>query len=406
MKSPKPTKARETAEMTNDLRQNKTENNCHSEVLFLPDFNTTASLVTDEPVIIDDRVMVQTQRKVLGRQHKNALAEALPFREHRFRKTNTNELRLLQKSLGILPESPYFLGDPVFISIDFKYSPYNPKTRFIRLREVGISSLDTRNRDKSISSQHYRTVTDTKEFVFGQSIDATQEEITDLLRRLLFPENKDRKLILVGQGINHQTRVLKGLGLNLALASSVEYIFDTYLLAVEVFNQDCDLSRLLTKLGIQGTHSRNAGNDASFILRAMLLLAIYEAKKEDNPHQRRLKEYGEAARKKVRTIPCSLQYTPLVKHTKECLSNFSFSGNAIQSLAVNTAFKFSNKSSTDSASLSAPSSEIKSSLNQMTNKDRWLEQIYTQRRDLGSTVAITLFCLIVMTKYWEMLGHR
>ena len=104
-------------------------------------------------------------------------------------------------------QEPKFL-DVIFIAIDFEYSHYSPKTGRIRLREVGISMLDTRNLCHQnislkdvISTQHYRTATDTKEFLFGKSIDILSDELVLILKRLLYLEDESpqqiRNLILV-----------------------------------------------------------------------------------------------------------------------------------------------------------------------------------------------------------------
>ena len=60
------------------------------------------------------------------------------------------------------------LLDVILVAIDFEYSHYSPKTGRIRLREVGISMLDTRDLchkivslENVISTQRYRTVTAT-----------------------------------------------------------------------------------------------------------------------------------------------------------------------------------------------------------------------------------------------------
>lgn len=177
------------------------------------------------------------------------------------------------------------------------------------MREVGISSLDTRDipyksLKKVISSQHFRTVTDTKQFLFGTSVDTEQDKLVALLKGLLLHDDEHesrkeaRRLILVGHGFSFEIQVLRGLGINLALAPKVENIFDTYYLGQEVFGQDFNLSRLTTQLGIHRGHFHNAGNDAGFFLRAMLLLAIHGLLQSDSHEQLklRLEKYDQIAR--------------------------------------------------------------------------------------------------------------
>ncbi|PVH75311.1 hypothetical protein DL98DRAFT_536712 [Cadophora sp. DSE1049] len=178
--------------------------------------------------------------------------------------------------------------DVIFIAIDFEYSHYSPKTGRIGLREVGISMLDTRDLRYQnnylkdvISTQHYRTVTDTKSFLFGESIDVLQDELVLILKRLFYLEDgspkQTRNLILVGHGLGFKIKAIKGAGIDLNLASSVIEIFDTEFLGYEVFGKDfkCSLSNVVQKTGILGGFYHNVGNDANFSLRAMFLLACY-----------------------------------------------------------------------------------------------------------------------------------
>ncbi|KAH7370097.1 hypothetical protein BKA65DRAFT_372677, partial [Rhexocercosporidium sp. MPI-PUGE-AT-0058] len=169
-----------------------------------------------------------------------------------------------------------------FIAIDFEYSHHSPKTGRIRLREVGISMLDTRglchqsgSLKDVISTQHYRTVADTKKFLFGKSVDISQDDLVLILKRLLYLDDgspkPNRDLILVGHGFGFEIKVLRGLGLDLNLASSVVEIFDTEFLGYEVFgkNFNSSLSKVVEATGISGGFFHNAGNDANFSLRAM-----------------------------------------------------------------------------------------------------------------------------------------
>jgi hypothetical protein len=174
-------------------------------------------------------------------------------------------------------QEPKFL-DVIFIAIDFEYSHYSPKTGRIRLREVGISMLDTRNLCHQnislkdvISTQHYRTATDTKEFLFGKSIDILSDELVLILKRLLYLEDESpqqiRNLILVSHGFGFEIKAMKALGLDLNLASSVIEIFDTEFLGYEVFGKNfkCSLSNVVKETGISGGFF--------FIMQAMMLIS-------------------------------------------------------------------------------------------------------------------------------------
>jgi len=176
------------------------------------------------------------------------------------------------------PQEPEFL-DAIFIAIDFEYSHYSPKTGRIRLREVGISMLDTRDLGHQnvhpkdvISTQHYRTVTDTKKFLFGETVDTLQEELILILKRLLYIEDELpeqlRDIILVGHGLSFEIKVMKGLRIDLNLATSVIEIFDTEFLGYEVFGKDfkCSLSNVVRKIGVSG---------GLFTTQAMMLILVF-----------------------------------------------------------------------------------------------------------------------------------
>ncbi|KAE8443513.1 hypothetical protein EG329_001825 [Mollisiaceae sp. DMI_Dod_QoI] len=201
--------------------------------------------------------------------------------------------------------------DAIFIAIDFEYSHYSPKSGRIRLREVGISMFDTRNLyhqnghlNNAISTQHYRTVTNTRKFIFGQTIDILQDELVTVLKRLLYIENNNlgeiRDLILVGHGFGFEIKAMKGLGIDLTLAPSVIEIFDTEFLGYEVFGRNfkCSLSKVTKEIGILGESFHNAGNDANFTLRAMLLLAIhrYNPSKLDRAQKEKIEMYKKLAK--------------------------------------------------------------------------------------------------------------
>jgi hypothetical protein len=253
---------------------------------------------------LEDKKVLRKLRKAFEKENKNAIARALHSQP--LRKINTQGLQYLRKSLGLLSDFQNVdTLDAIFIAIDFEYSNFPAKTGRIRLREVGISRLDTRDirykePEKIISSQHYRTVVDTKEFLFGTSIDIEQDKLVSLLKHLLVPEDNSskqpRQLILVGHGFSFEIQVLRGLGINLAVAPVVENILDTHYLGIEVFGQDFSLSRLTRQLGLAGSHFHNAGNDANFSLRAMLLLATNNLPEAESSQQSRLEIYEKIAR--------------------------------------------------------------------------------------------------------------
>ncbi|KAG4441868.1 hypothetical protein IFR05_002669 [Cadophora sp. M221] len=157
------------------------------------------------------------------------------------------------------------LLDVIFIAIDFEYSHYSPKTGNIRLRETSLFSFSTAYFDPQ---------------------DESPKPVRDL--------------ILVGHGLGFEIIVLKGLGLDLNLAPSVIEIFDTELLGYEGFGKNfkCSLSNAVRKTGISGGFFHNAGNDANFSPRAMLLLAChrYDALKANSTSQSGLEMYKNLAK--------------------------------------------------------------------------------------------------------------
>lgn len=70
-----------------------------------------------------------------------------------------------------------------------------------------------------ISTQHYRAITDTRQLIFGQTINILQDELVNVLKRLLYIENTSlrevRALIPVGHGFTFKIKaVVKGLGIH------------------------------------------------------------------------------------------------------------------------------------------------------------------------------------------------
>lgn len=127
-----------------------------------------------------------------------------------------------------------------------------------------------------------------------------QAELVGLLKDMLLPHtpatNQPRKLVLVGHEFSFEIQVLRGLGINLALAPMVENILDTHFLGIEVLGQDFGLGCLTRQLRMPGSHFHNAGNDANFSLRSMLLLATHNLSTIGGSQQARLESYEKVAR--------------------------------------------------------------------------------------------------------------
>jgi hypothetical protein len=80
----------------------------------------------------------------------------------------------------------------------------------------------------------------------------------------------------VGHGFDADMRTMRRHGILLEDAPSIIELFDTKFLGNEVFGEKFKSSngRVVKELGLLGISYHNAGNDAFFTLRSMLLLAI------------------------------------------------------------------------------------------------------------------------------------
>jgi len=178
--------------------------------------------------------------------------------------------------------------NPVFIAIDFEYSDFKSANRGVVLREVGLSILDTQYlfdagmvHQPVISSYHFRTVSRSKAFLFGTTAHISQASLVAELKTMLYinntPSDQQRNIIIVGHGVNAEIHKFKSLGIDLRLAPAVVDILDTEKIGGEVLGIKCglNLGRVVELMGMEGKGFHNAGNDASYTLRAMLLLAVY-----------------------------------------------------------------------------------------------------------------------------------
>lgn len=194
----------------------------------------------------------------------------------------------LQQLQELLFNSPL---DPVFIAIDFE------RTQFIINNfstcsdtEVGISILDARNfnpREKvALKLKTYNFVTGsglyhakaTKKFLWGTSEKIQPKEMLSCIDKLIC---RNRKIVLVGHGVQAEMAVLTALGFD--FQPSIIAILDTSYISFELEISPCSLGRLLNVLECPISNSRlhNAGNDANFTLRALILLAIKAYKMQE-----------------------------------------------------------------------------------------------------------------------------
>lgn len=175
--------------------------------------------------------------------------------------------------------------DPVFIAIDFE------RTTFIINNfspcsdaQVGISILDTRDftlpfRKSALRLETYNFITGSdlyytesaKKFLWGTSEKIPPSKMLQCINKLIC---RDRNIVLIGHGVSGDLAALSSLGFD--FQSSIIGILDTTNIAFELQISHSTLGRLLNELECPRSTARlhNAGNDANFTLRALILLAI------------------------------------------------------------------------------------------------------------------------------------
>ncbi|PVH77235.1 hypothetical protein DL98DRAFT_274686 [Cadophora sp. DSE1049] len=173
------------------------------------------------------------------------------------------------------------LGDPVFVAIDFE-RPQFIIDRFqhgYQDTQVGLTILDTRYLSSTSKFTTFNFITG-EDTYFKKSAPiyhwGTAEKIpvTSMLLKInnCLRIYENRSIILVGHGVSSDLAALKALGFdfqeNLVIAK-----LDTYLLARDLQMGHLTLKNLLMELNCPcNLKFHNAGNDANFTLRALLLL--------------------------------------------------------------------------------------------------------------------------------------
>ena len=190
------------------------------------------------------------------------------------------DLQSLQKHLGLInpPTDPY-INDVVFIAVDFEYTDnFSPGNRRC---QAGVAILDTRDlvspfQTPSISTFNFEIGSTSyhnrcnNEFLFGKTVKIQKEDICHNLEALI---SRQRNNVLVGHAIQNELKILKILNFDLDL--SIIGILDTQRLALQTRSDSPGRLRdLLRDLQCPYRHLHNAGNDAHFTLRALLLLAV------------------------------------------------------------------------------------------------------------------------------------
>ncbi|KAK0978695.1 hypothetical protein LTR54_015844 [Friedmanniomyces endolithicus] len=173
-------------------------------------------------------------------------------------------------------------ADFVFVSLDFEGDIHSRG-----LTEFGYATLDTRDviADRpTIFGHNYALASNHKRgFLFG---DVTRIDVPQLgatIRQVCHVtdvDGMDRRMVLVGHGINNELSHMAAHGVRLEDLPGVVGTIDTGQLSKVVLGQAGTLERLLTSLEIPLTRNRHgfadslhcAGNDAHYTLRALLLL--------------------------------------------------------------------------------------------------------------------------------------
>lgn len=182
------------------------------------------------------------------------------------------------------------IKDLLIVSLDIEGHP-NQFTEHYLQYQVGLSILDTRHLQPSISDTQHGTVLETyhfcvgpdkyfkkrksQKFCFGQSRHVTIGDLQSEIQKLI----SERDVILVVHGGKDDLLFLKAVEIDLRPL----YIVDTQKAAQNPLQLDyrCKIERLLELLEcpFDPDMLHNAGNDANFTLRALLLIATIDATK-------------------------------------------------------------------------------------------------------------------------------
>ncbi|KJX95986.1 hypothetical protein TI39_contig850g00009 [Zymoseptoria brevis] len=198
------------------------------------------------------------------------------------------------------------LKEVVFVCIDCEAFEFDQA----KTTEVGISILDTRSIVdippgpdastwfSSIQSEHFRIREYghlvNKKFVkgcpdlfsFGTSTWVQKADASaTVLRMFQYPASAgrvvpdatetSRNIVLVGHGLKNEVPYLQNLGFSLASAPNVVSRFDTARLGGK--KSGIGLGRLCKAVGLDSQSLHNAGNDAAYTLRAMLIAAVLDS---------------------------------------------------------------------------------------------------------------------------------
>lgn len=261
-------------------------------------------------------------------------------------------LKHLERLLGTREDGALSI-DALFVSLDLEVASDRQKLHLSAekpvVKQLAFTALDTRDiRSLSASSDLNSLISvqmfevplslmskkakkkkeKAQECVFAQTHLITSGEVpTTITRNLRIRDSLARSdsshlrnIVLVGQSLGEDLRILRLLGIDLASVGPIPTIIDTHSISRFLFppydpnrapgpGQDFSLAGVLANLGSSPPRSEfhNAGNDAMYSLYAMLLLAIKKGTAREaelsTRELRNLKTIREAVFKALERIP-------------------------------------------------------------------------------------------------------
>ena len=190
--------------------------------------------------------------------------------------------------------------DTILVSLDFEYSLQHPSRKNARngyyVSQVGIACVKVLDFARSFSAPDSRLDMITtqlfnkgrwgeasKELRFGECTPVSEHNIEDVLieffRRIALQTSRGtpHNIILVGQEISHELRIMASPGMDISEIVPLAGIIDTASVSKLMLGERNSLFQLCKKLGILSEAYRhwfhNAGNDANLTMRAVLMLA-------------------------------------------------------------------------------------------------------------------------------------
>ena len=235
--------------------------------------------------------------------------------------------------------------DAIFVSIDLEVSrgeraAMQQSAKYIpRIEELGVAVLDSRDilyekrempsppnaSSRGIRTQQFSTsqtsrdfedcdVTDFRECAFAETFGLAESDISSVIRQSLQVKDEHatnpeslRGIAIVGHSPCYDLRILERMGLDFASIAPIVAVIDTHTLSRHILGSHLPAGRgfslcaVLTTLGcpFQRRELHNAGNDATYTMHAMMMLALKwaEAKhltKDQSVNVERLRAFAKA----------------------------------------------------------------------------------------------------------------